>query len=89
MRESYETLWRYNEDTRMGSAYRYSIALPFWDWLAGRICSQYEKPVEMASLFDGIGGFPLVFQKHGGKAVWASEIEEFTMAVTKKRFGEE
>lgn len=65
-----------------------SIALPFWDWLAGRICSQYEKPVEMASLFDGIGGFPLVFQNHGGKAVWASEIEEFPIAVTKRRFAE-
>lgn len=43
----------------------------------------------MASLFDGIGGFPLVFQKHGGKAVWASEIEEFPIAVTKKHFPEE
>lgn len=65
-----------------------SIALPFWDWLAGRICSQYEKPVEMVSLFDGIGGFPLVFQNHGGKPVWASEIEEFPIAVTKRRFAE-
>lgn len=66
-----------------------SIALPFWDKLAERICEQYDRPVEMASLFDGIGGFPLVFQKHGGKAVWASEIEEFPIAVTKKHFPEE
>ena len=65
-----------------------SIALPFWDWMAGRICEQYDKPVTMASLFDGIGGFPLCFQRHGATPVWASEIEEFPIAVTKKRFPE-
>ena len=43
----------------------------------------------MASLFDGIGGFPLVFQRVGCKPVWASEIEEFPIAVTKIRFPEE
>lgn len=66
-----------------------SIALPFWEWMAQRICNQYDRPVEMASLFDGIGGFPLVFSRCGGKPVWASEIEEFPMAVTKIRFKEE
>ena len=66
-----------------------SIALPFWCWLARRISAQYERPVTMASLFDGIGGFPLAFERSGGKAVWASEIEEFPIAVTKKRFPEE
>ena len=65
-----------------------SIALPFWDWMAGRICEQYDRPVTMASLFDGIGGFPLCFQRHGATPVWASEIEEFPIAVTKKRFPE-
>lgn len=41
------------------------------------------------SLFDGIGGFPLCWEDvHGtGTAIWASEIEEFPIAVTKKRFG--
>jgi DNA (cytosine-5)-methyltransferase 1 len=43
----------------------------------------------MASLFDGIGGFPLVYERQGCKAVWASEIEEFPIAVTKKHFKEE
>ena len=66
-----------------------SIALPFWEWLARRICAQYERPVTMGSLFDGIGGFPLAFERAGAKAVWASEIEEFCIAVTKKHFGEE
>ena len=67
-----------------------SIALPFWDFLAKRISAQYLRPVTMGSLFDGIGGFPLVFERCNGKgtAHWASEIEEFPIAVTKLRFGE-
>ena len=66
-----------------------SIALPFWDFLAKRISAQYLRPVTMGSLFDGIGGFPLVFERHNGKGMarWASEIEEFPIAVTKLRFG--
>ena len=66
-----------------------SIALPFWAWLARRICAQYERPMTMASLFDGIGGFPLVFRRAGCTPVWASEIEEFPIAVTKLHFPEE
>lgn len=68
-----------------------SIALPFWDFLAKRISAQYLRPVTMGSLFDGIGGFPMVFERHNGKgtARWASEIEEFPIAVTKLRFGED
>ena len=66
-----------------------SIALPFWEYLARRIAAQYERPITMASLFDGIGGFPLAFERAGAKAVWASEIEEFPIAVTKIRFPEE
>ena len=65
-----------------------SIALPFWKWLARRICAQYEREVTIGSLFDGIGGFPLSFEKAGAKAVWASEIEEFPIAVTKRHFPE-
>lgn len=66
-----------------------SIALPFWQYLARRICAQYERDITMGSLFDGIGGFPLVFQRCGATPVWASEIEEFCIAVTKKHFPEE
>ena len=66
-----------------------SICLPFWEWMARRICSQYERKVTMGSLFDGIGGFPLVFQNVGAFPIWASEIEEFPMAVTKERFPED
>ena len=64
-----------------------SIALPFWEWMAERMlkCLGEEHPT-MASLFDGIGGFPLSFSKWGCVPVWASEIEEFPIAVTKIRF---
>lgn len=67
-----------------------SIALPFWFWLLRRISAQYERPATLGSLFDGIGGFPLCWERCNGKgtALWASEIEEFPMAVTKMRFGE-
>ncbi len=68
-----------------------SIALPFWRFLCKRISAQYARKATLASLFDGIGGFPLVWEEANGKgsAIWASEIEEFLMAVTKYHFGEE
>ena len=31
-----------------------SIALPFWEYLARRICAQYERPVTMGSLFQDL-----------------------------------
>lgn len=66
-----------------------SIALPFWQWMAGRMVSNLGERPTMASLFDGIGGFPLVFSRCGCEPIWASEIEEFPIAVTKKRFPEQ
>ncbi len=65
-----------------------SIALPYWAELAKAVVSKYDYPITMGSLFDGIGGFPLVFERAGAKAIWASEIEEFPIAVTKVRFPE-
>lgn len=67
-----------------------SIALPFWFYLLRRISAQYERPATLGSLFDGIGGFPLCWERCNGKgtAVWASEIEEFPIAVTKRHFPE-
>ena len=66
-----------------------SIALPPWAWVLKRLCACYERPATMASLFDGIGGFPLLWERLNGpgSCLWASEIEEFPMAVTKVRFG--
>ena len=68
-----------------------SIAIPFWFYLLRRISAQYERPATLGSLFDGIGGFPLCWERCNGKgtAIWASEIEEFPIAVTKKHFPEE
>lgn len=70
-----------------------SIALPFWQWMANRMTEQLKKDgIEeptMASLFDGIGGFPLVYTRAGCKPLFFSEIEEFPMAVSKKHFGDE
>ena len=65
-----------------------SIALPPWKWVLKRLCAQYERDATMASLFDGIGGFPLIWEQLNGKGscLWASEIDEFPIAVTKQRF---
>lgn len=67
-----------------------SIALPPWRFVLYRLCMQLGKIGTMASLFDGIGGFPLIWEQINGKGtcLWASEIEEFPIAVTKRRFGE-
>ena len=66
-----------------------SIALPPWAWVLKRLCACYERPATMASLFDGIGGFPLIWERLNGpgSCLWASEIEEFPIAVTKYHFG--
>ena len=68
-----------------------SIALPQWFWIAQKMKPYLSTNATLGSLFDGIGGFPLVWQKTygNGTARWASEIEEFPIAVTKRRFGEE
>lgn len=66
-----------------------SITLPFWEWLARRIAAQYERHITLGSLFDGISGFCLVFARAGCKPVFSSEIEEYTIAVAKKHFGDD
>lgn len=70
-----------------------SIALPYWYWMAGNMVDQLKKSgisnPTMASLFDGIAGFPYVYIRHGCMPLWTSEIEEFPIAVCKKHFGDE
>ena len=80
---------RQTADSARYKALGNSIALPPWKWVLKRICAQYEHDATMASLFDGIGGFPLIWEQlnRKGSCLWASEIEEFPMAVTRKRFG--
>ena len=68
-----------------------SIAIPPWKWVCKRLCACYERDATMASLFDGIGGFPYIWEQLNGtgSCLWASAIEEFPIAVTKLRFGGE
>lgn len=64
-----------------------SIALPPWRYvLSGIYPLLPDDEKTMASLFDGIGGFPLIWRELGGTTVWTSEIEPFPIAVTARRF---
>ena len=67
-----------------------SIALPQWFWIVQKMKPYMGDGAKLGSLFDGIGGFPLVWETTygAGTAAWASEIEEFPIAVPKKWFGE-
>ena len=64
-----------------------SRALPSWFYVLSKL-SEFCEEKTMASLFDGIGGFPLIWENLNGKGscLWASEIEEFPIAVTKHHF---
>lgn len=79
-------------DTPRYKALGNSIALPQWYYVLGGIADRLPEAATLGSLFDGIGGFPYVWaQLHAGRkelCVWASEIEEFPIAVTKKWFPE-
>ena len=82
---------RQTTDSARYKALGNSIALPFWFWLLRRISAEYETPATLGSLFDGIGGFSLCFVRCNGtdSVKWASEIEPFCVAVTRKHFGDE
>ena len=84
-------LHKESSDSARYKALGNSIALPPWKWVLKRLCAQYERDATMGSLFDGIGGFPLIWmQLNGWNSVkWASEIEPFCIAVTKRHFGDE
>ena len=68
-----------------------SIAIPPWTYVLQRLSVCCGTEATMASLFDGIGGFPLIWERINGKGscLWASEIEDFPIAVTKYHFPEE
>lgn len=79
-------------DTPRYKALGNSIALPQWYYVLGGIADRLPDNATLGSLFDGIGGFPYVWTKlhNDDKSLcaWASEIEEFPIAVTKKQFPE-
>ena len=82
---------RQTTDSARYKALGNSIALPPWKWVLKRLSAQYERDATMASLFDGIGGFPLIWEQLNGRGscLWTSEIDEFPIAVTRQRFREE
>ncbi len=66
-----------------------SISLPNWFYVLQKLSIACGSDLTMASLFDGISGFPLIWETLNGKdsCLWSSEIEDFCVAVAKVRFG--
>lgn len=72
--------------------YGNGIALPQWVWVLGRISEKLGKNhPTMASLFDGSGSFPLIWEAINGKgtAVWSSEVNPEAIRVSRYRIGGE
>lgn len=70
--------------------YGNGIALPQWVWVLGRICEALGKECPtMASLFDGSGSFPLIWEAINGKGtvLWSSEVNPDAIRVSKYRIG--
>ena len=84
-------LHKESSDSARYKALGNSIALPPWMFVLQRLSLACGPDHTMASLFDGIGGYPLIWELFHGKGScrWASEIEEFPMAVTKQHFQKE
>ena len=83
-------LHKESSDSARYAALGNSIALPSWFYVLSKL-SEFCEEKTMASLFDGIGAFPLIWETLNGKGscLWASEIEEFPIAVTKHHFPDE
>lgn len=84
----YNKTFTENTDSQRYKALGNSIALPPWYYILSKLSLACGADTTMASLFDGIGGFPLLWEDLNGKGkcLWASEIEEFPIAVTKYHF---
>ena len=76
-------------DTARYKALGNSIALPQWQIIIDNMAKYLPDGATLGSLFDGISGFCLCWERtHGkGTAKWASEIEAFPIKVTKYHFG--
>lgn len=79
------------KDTPRYKALGNSIALPVFYYVLYHISRYLPTDATLGSLFDGIGGFPLIWERlHGrGTARWASEIEPFPIAATAYRFSKQ
>ena len=78
-------------DTARYKALGNSIALPCAEYVLQGIVDRLLPGATLGSLFDGIGGFPLVWETISGQgaARWASEIDDFPAAVTAYHFEED
>lgn len=75
-------------DSKRYKALGNSLALPFWSALSRRFV-EIGNVQSIGSLFDGIGGFPLVFGRAGAETKWTSEIEPFCEQVVAYHLGTE
>lgn len=80
-------LHKESSDTARYKALGNSIALPPWRWLLQRMKPYLSSDPTMSSLFDGLAGFPLIWEDIYGKGscLWASEVEDYCVAVSNKR----
>lgn len=77
-----------SSDSAEYKSYGNSIALPPWRFVLSRIYQHGART--LGSLFDGIGGFPLIWSElPGTTTAWASEIEPFPIAVTTIRLSKQ
>lgn len=81
---------RKSSDSLRYKAIGNSIAVPMWKTVLRRLASYLGEGATLGSLFDGIGAFPYIWEQIEGKSscLWASEIEEFPIAVSKYHFGD-
>ena len=90
--ENQITKWLMSEvsESAQYQMYGNGIAAPQWFWVCGRVIETYggKKPT-MASLFDGTGSFPWIWNSIcGGKyTVWSSEVNPEAIRVSKYRIG--
>ena len=82
---------RHAVDTARYKALGNSIALPCAEYVLQGILDQLGRGATLGSLFDGIGGFPRIWETISGTGTvrWASEIEDFPLAVTAHHFEED
>lgn len=90
--ENQITKWLMSEvsESAQYQMYGNGIAAPQWFWVCGRIIETYgEKKPTMASLFDGTGSFPWIWNSicGGEYTVWSSEVNPEAIRVSLYRIG--
>lgn len=78
-------------DTARYKALGNSIALPQWQIIIDNMAKYLPDGATLGSLFSGIGGFDLCWERTygAGTAKWQSEVEPFPIKVCEYHFGNE